>query len=171
MGSNARFQKLMEQEIEILKWWVSNVTNKNSKWWYLQWKIGREKRKVNVSELRSHLSKQETMMSKVSMSGYNTISRYGDNPPKWLQFSITALGIPKPHGLKHYFLSLGSVSQELRGAWLGSSGQETLAQLGSVAGAGSTSGDRGHLSPSLGFPPSDGLQHQIHSVIVPTGSV
>ena len=33
-----------------------------------------------------------------------------------------------------------SVGQELRGAWLSSSGQEPLAQLGPVAGAGSMSG-------------------------------
>ena len=168
MGSNARFQKLMEQEIEIFTMVrVSNVTNKNSKWWYLLWKIGREKRKVNVSELK-HLSKQETMMSKVNKSGYNTISRYGNNPPKWLQFSITALGIPKPHGLKHDFLS----------RWVKSPGELGWAALirsllhgwGQWLELGACLGQWIPLSKSQVLS-KRWAQHQTHSGIVPTGSV
>lgn len=85
-------------------------------------------------------------MSKVNKSGYNTISRYGNNPPNDFQFSITALGIPKPHGLKHDFLSrwvksLGSLAEQL---WSG----VPLAQLGPVAELGAWLGQWIPLSKS-----------------------
>lgn len=62
-----------------------------------------------------------------------------------------------------------SVGQEPGGAWLSSSGQEPLAQLGPVAGAGSMAGtvDTSQVSGSL----QSVAQHQTHSGIVPTGSV